>query len=135
MWRERIDTPSPARIASRIASSEAGWAARTEQQVAEDYGAPPVTRTDTMTVSGTVWVNIWVDGATAGSNAYTMTVGSSTVWSQSSTDTHVALPWVTTNTPNGPQTLVAAVRDASGNTGSGSVSVTVQNGSAPPPKG
>ena len=91
------------------------------------------TPTPGSTVSGTVWVNIWVDGATAGSNAYTMTVGSSTVWSQSSTDTHVALPWVTTNTPNGPQTLVAAVRDASGNTGSGSVSVTVQNGSAPPP--
>ena len=80
-----------------------------------------------------MWVNIWVDGATAGSNAYTMTVGSSTIWSQSSTDTHVALPWATTNTPNGPQTLVAAVRDASGNTGSGSVSVTVQNGSPPPP--
>ena len=91
------------------------------------------TPTPGSTVSGTVWVNIWVDGATAGSNAYTMTVGSSTVWSQSSTDTHVALPWVTTNTPNGPQTLVAAVRDASGNTGSGSVSVTVQNGSTPPP--
>jgi hypothetical protein len=84
------------------------------------------------TVSGTVWVNIWVDGAAAGSKAYTMTVGSSTVWAQSSTAAHVALPWITTDTPNGPQTLVASVRDAGGNTGSGSVSVTVQNGSAPP---
>jgi hypothetical protein len=84
------------------------------------------------TVSGTVWVNIWVDGAAAGSKAYTMTVGSSTVWAQSSTAAHVALPWITTNTPNGPQTLVASVRDAGGNTGSGSVSVTVQNGSTPP---
>ena len=84
------------------------------------------------TVSGTVWVNIWVDGAATGSKAYTMTVGGSTVWTQSSSTTHVALPWITTNTPNGPQTLVASVRDAGGNTGSGGVSVTVQNGSAPP---
>src|SRR5688500_18508444 len=38
----------------RIAESEAGWAATTEQQVQEDYGAPPVTRTGTMTVNGTV---------------------------------------------------------------------------------
>ncbi|MFL6203831.1 MAG: Bax inhibitor-1/YccA family protein [Acidimicrobiales bacterium] len=39
----------------RIAESEAGWAAATQQRVQEDYAAPPVTRTDTMTVSGTVW--------------------------------------------------------------------------------
>ena len=38
------------------------------------------------TVSGTVWVNIWVDGAAAGSKTYTMTVGGTTVWSQASTD-------------------------------------------------
>ena len=39
----------------RIAESEAGWAASTEQRVQEDFGAPPITRTDTMTVNGTVW--------------------------------------------------------------------------------
>jgi uncharacterized YccA/Bax inhibitor family protein len=39
----------------RIAESEAGWAAGTEQRVQADFAAPPVTRTDTMTVGGTVW--------------------------------------------------------------------------------
>jgi uncharacterized YccA/Bax inhibitor family protein len=38
----------------RIAESEAGWAASTEQRVQDDF-APPVVRTDTMTVGGTVW--------------------------------------------------------------------------------
>jgi hypothetical protein len=82
-------------------------------------------------VSGTAWVNIWVTRVVAGSKTYTMTVGGTTVWSQTSTATHVTLPWITTGTPNGPQTLVASVRDAAGNTGSASVSVTVQNGSPP----
>jgi hypothetical protein len=82
------------------------------------------------TVSGTVWVNVWVDGAAAGTKAYTMTVGSATVWTESSANTHVTLPWTTTSTPNGQQTLVVSVRDASANTGSGSVTVTVQNGTS-----
>jgi len=38
----------------RIAESEAGWAAATQQRVEEDF-APPTTRTGTMTVGGTVW--------------------------------------------------------------------------------
>jgi hypothetical protein len=79
------------------------------------------------TVSGTVWVNIWLEGSATGSKAYTMTVGGTTVWSESSTDTHVTLPWVTTNTPNGARTLVVTVRDATGATGTASVAVTVQN--------
>jgi hypothetical protein len=82
------------------------------------------------TVSGTVWANIWLEGAAAGTKAYTMMVGSATVWTENSTDTHVTLPWITTSTPNGSQTLVVTVRDAAGNTGSGSVTVTVQNGTS-----
>ncbi len=84
------------------------------------------------TVSGTVWVNVWVEGAAAGAKAYTMTVGGATLWTENSSATHVTLPWTTTSTPNGQQTLVVAVRDAGGNTGSGSVVVTVQNGTSPP---
>jgi Domain of unknown function (DUF1929)/Glyoxal oxidase N-terminus/PKD domain/Bacterial Ig domain len=83
------------------------------------------------TVSGTVWVNVWLDGAAAGTKTYTMTVGTSTVWTESSSATHVTLPWVTTGTPNGPRTLVVSARDAAGNTGSASVAVTVQNGASP----
>src|SRR5262249_18038140 len=73
------------------------------------------------------------NGAVTGTNAYTMTVGSATVWTESSSSTHVTLPWITTNGPNGPQTLVVSVRDASGNSGSASVSVVVQNGNSSPP--
>lgn len=83
------------------------------------------------TVSGTVWVNIWVEGAVAGSKSYTMTVGQTTLWTQSSADTHVTLPWTTTSTPNGVQTVAVSVRDAGGNTGRGTVTVNVQNGSSP----
>ncbi|HEX2437031.1 MAG TPA: Ig-like domain-containing protein [Methylomirabilota bacterium] len=83
------------------------------------------------TVSGTVWVNVWVEGAAAGSNSYRMTVGSTTLWTQSSTATHVTLPWTTTSTPNGVQTLAVNVSDATGNTGRGTVTVNVQNGATP----
>lgn len=83
------------------------------------------------TVSGTVWVNVWVEGAVTGTKAYTMTVGGATLWTESSTATHVTLPWTTTSTPNGLQTLTVDVRDAGGNTGSGRVTVTVQNGTSP----
>jgi hypothetical protein len=79
------------------------------------------------TVSGTVWVNIWLQGAAAGSKDVTMTVGGTTVWSEGSTSTHVTLPWVTTSTPNGSRTLVVTVRDAAGASGTASVAVTVQN--------
>jgi hypothetical protein len=82
------------------------------------------------TVSGTVWVNVWIEGAVAGAKSYTMTVGSSTLWTQSSTDTHVTLPWTTTSTPDGVRTLAVNVTDASGNTGRGTVTVTVQNGTS-----
>jgi hypothetical protein len=83
------------------------------------------------TVSGTVWVNVWVEGAVTGTKTYTMSVGTVTLWTENSTATHVTLPWTTTSTPNGQQTLVVNVRDAGGNTGSGSVVVTVQNGTSP----
>jgi hypothetical protein len=78
-------------------------------------------------VSGTVWVNIWLEGAAAGTRSFTLTVGDDTVWSESASSNHVALPWVTTSTPDGSRTLVVAVRDAAGATGTASVTVTVQN--------
>src|SRR5207237_605169 len=39
----------------------------------------------------------------------------------------ISMPWITTSTPNGPATLTVSVRDASHNTGAGSIQVTVQN--------
>src|SRR5205814_9318777 len=42
----------------------------------------------------------------------------------------ITMPWITTGTPDGPPTLTASVRDASNTTGTGSIPVTVQNGSS-----
>lgn len=80
------------------------------------------------TVSGTYWVNIWIQ-APYGTAPYSFTLSSAgaTVWNESSSSTHVTLPWVTTQTPNGPQTLTVTIRDAAGATGSASVNVTVNN--------
>ncbi len=77
------------------------------------------------TLSGVAWANVWVENA-AGPYSYTLSVGGKTVWSQSSPNTHVTLPWDTRTTPNGPQTLVATVRTST-KSGSTSVAVTVQN--------
>jgi Domain of unknown function (DUF1929)/Glyoxal oxidase N-terminus/PKD domain/Bacterial Ig domain/Galactose oxidase, central domain len=79
------------------------------------------------TVSGTVWVTIWVDGAAAGNKAYTMTANGATVWSESNGDRPATLPWVTTSGTNGTNTLTVTVRDSAGATGTGSVTVTVAN--------
>jgi len=79
------------------------------------------------TVSGTVWVTIWVDGAAAGTKNYTMKVGTTTVWTEASANRPTTLPWRTTDGPNGTQTLVVTATDSAGATGTGSVTVTVAN--------
>src|SRR5438093_42785 len=45
----------------------------------------------------------------------------------------VTLDWDSRLTPNGAQTLTASARDATGNTGSASINVTVANSGTPPP--
>src|SRR5438477_10183069 len=80
------------------------------------------------TVSGTVWVTMWVDNAAAGTKAYTLTAGGQTVATGNDTSSGpVTLPWISSGTPNGATTLTATVRDPSNNTGSRSIPVTVQN--------
>jgi hypothetical protein len=79
------------------------------------------------TVSGTQWVTIWNDSTAAGSRTYTLAVGATTVWNETTSGNPVSLPWVTTSTPNGQQTLVVTVRDPVSATGSSSVTVTVSN--------
>jgi hypothetical protein len=76
-------------------------------------------------VAGTVWVNVWVNDA-AGPFGYTLTAAGATVAKASSSSTHMTLPWDTTRTPDGPQTLTATVQSST-RTGSTSVTVTVRN--------
>jgi hypothetical protein len=83
--------------------------------------------TSGQTVRGTQWVTIWHDSTAPGARAFTLTVNGATVWSESASGNPVSLPWVTTGTPNGQQRLVVTVRDSAGATGTGSVTVVVQN--------
>jgi hypothetical protein len=80
------------------------------------------------TVGGTAWVVMWVEGASGSANAFTLSVDGVTVGTQTTSAAGpVSLPWNTTGASNGTHTLRATVRDAAGNTGSTSTSVTVRN--------
>ena len=79
------------------------------------------------TVSGTVWVNIWVEGAVTGNHVFTLRAAGTTVGGATDSGVHVTLPWNTPGTPNGATSLSATVQDASGNSGSTSIPVTVGN--------
>src|SRR5207302_8803123 len=65
-------------------------------------------------VSGTTWANIWINSPGTAPYAFTLSAAGATVWSESQSATHVTLPWVTTDTPDGPQTLTVTVRDKIG---------------------
>jgi hypothetical protein len=84
------------------------------------------------TVSSVTWVDVWVDFPSGASNVFTLLVNGNVVAQQTDSGRHVTLPWDTTKTPNGAQTLVAQVRDASGNGGQFTRPVTVQNAINPP---
>ncbi|MGH7389757.1 MAG: hypothetical protein ACREM3_09910 [Candidatus Rokuibacteriota bacterium] len=79
-------------------------------------------------VSGVEWASIWIQ-APFGTppSTFTLSAGGVTLWEESSSNTHVTLPWETPRLVNGPQTFTTTVRDAAGATGSASVTVTVQN--------
>jgi hypothetical protein len=79
-------------------------------------------------VSGTVWPTLWVEGQSGASNTFTISANGQIVASQvTSSRGPVSLPWITTATANGTVTLTATVRDATGNTGATTISVTVRN--------
>jgi hypothetical protein len=79
------------------------------------------------TVGGTAWVVLWVEGASGSSNTFSLSVNGTPVGSQTTSGRGpVSIPW-TTSGANGSRTLTAIVRDASGNTGRASVTVTVRN--------
>jgi hypothetical protein len=80
------------------------------------------------TVGGTAWIVLWVEGTSGTANAFTLRVGNTTIGSQTtSARGPVAMPWSTRSVANGTHTLTATVRDATGKTGSTTMSVRVQN--------
>ncbi len=80
------------------------------------------------TVRGTAWVVLWVEGASGKSNTFTLTVDGATVGTYTTAEQGpVTIPWTTTSKANGNHTVTASVRDATGKTGSTSISVAVRN--------
>lgn len=80
------------------------------------------------TVRGTVWVVLWVEGTSGASNVFTLSADGKPVASQTTTARGpVSIPWPTTALPNGTHTLTGTVRDATGNTGTTSITVILNN--------
>jgi hypothetical protein len=83
------------------------------------------------TVSGTVWVVMWVEGTSGSSNVFTLSVDGKVIRSETTSSRGpVTIPWFTVNNPdaaNGTHTLTGRVRDATGKSGSTSITVIVNN--------
>jgi hypothetical protein len=80
------------------------------------------------TVRGTAWATMWVEGQSGTSNTFSLFANGRLVASQvTASRGPVSLPWITTSGPNGAVTLQGTVRDATGKTGSTTVTVTVAN--------
>jgi hypothetical protein len=79
------------------------------------------------TVSGTVAVNVWLEGAASGPNTYTIAVDGKTIATQTCACVHVWPGWNTTLLANGAHTLTATVRDATGRTGTARITVLTAN--------
>jgi hypothetical protein len=81
------------------------------------------------TVAGTVWVVMWVDGASGTSNVFTLSVDGTAVGTSNAGSSHgpVTIPWSSTSALNGTHTITGSVKDATGNTGSTSISVILRN--------
>ena len=80
------------------------------------------------TVAGTVWVVQWVEGSSGSSNVFTLSADGKQVGTEtSSSQGPVTLPWNSTSGANGAHTLTGTVRDATGNSGTTSITVIVGN--------
>jgi hypothetical protein len=83
------------------------------------------------TVSGTVWVVMWVEGTSGSSNVFTLSVDGKVIRPETTSSRGpVTIPWFTVNNPNalnGTHTITGTVRDATGKTGTTSISVILKN--------
>jgi Domain of unknown function (DUF1929)/Bacterial Ig domain len=88
------------------------------------------------TLSGFAWVTVWLEGSTGTNNTVAATLdGHAAGNTTSSTAGPISFPIDTTVVADGSHSLVVSATDASGNTGSGSLSVVTRNGITTPPGG
>ena len=78
-------------------------------------------------VGGVVWSDIWVEGAAAGSRTFTLSIGGTTLATASASGNHVTLPWDSSRVADGPQAIVATVRDTAGHFGTATRNLIVLN--------
>jgi len=91
---------------------------------------------DSSTATGTVWFTIWIENAAAGSKTFALSVAGTPGGSTTSTSNGpVSMAWNSQTVANGVQTATVSVTDPAGNSGSGSITLNVQNsgGGTPPP--
>lgn len=82
----------------------------------------------TATVSGTAWIVLWVEGTSGAANTFTLSADGTQIATRTTTARGpVSIPWPTTALPNGTHTLTGTVRDATGNTGTTTMTVIVSN--------
>src|SRR5438552_531104 len=81
------------------------------------------------TVSSTAWATMWLEGSTAPTKTYTLTLGGKAMGSTTTASNGpVSMPFDTKMVVDGTQPLVATVKDSSNSTGGSTVNVTVKNG-------
>ncbi|HEY3100665.1 MAG TPA: Ig-like domain-containing protein [Methylomirabilota bacterium] len=132
MWNTTTaaDTSHTLTLTVRDAAGASATAARSVNVANSPSGPwPYVTQpTNGATVSGTTSVVVWLKGLYDGANVYTVRVNGQVVATQTtSSKGPVSLPWDTTGTANGPQTISVEARDVVDDIGTTSVSVTVAN--------
>jgi hypothetical protein len=142
-WNTTATTDAPHTLTLTVRDGAGATASATRTVTVANAAPPPssgtlrvaVTQpTNDTTVSGTAWAVVWIDGAAGSSNSVTLTLGGRAVGSTTSGSAGpISLPYDTRLVADGTQTLTASARDASGNTGARSVSVSVSNGGSPPP--
>jgi len=82
----------------------------------------------TATVKGTAWIVLWVEGTSGASNTFTLSADGTQIATRTATVRGpVSIPWVTQGLANGTHTLTGTVRDGTGNTGTTSITVIVNN--------
>ncbi|HEV8614000.1 MAG TPA: Ig-like domain-containing protein [Methylomirabilota bacterium] len=84
--------------------------------------------TTNLVVDGGTYATVSVTGTSGSSNVYKLSIGTKVLSQKTTSSTGpVTLPWDSTTVANGTQTLKALVTDATGRTGSKSITIQVSN--------
>src|SRR5204863_5320334 len=130
---------------TNVAYSIAGTSTATQTVTVSNVVTPPPPPTGSLkvfvtqptggaTVSNTVWAVMWLEGSTAASKTYTLTLGGKAMGSTTTASNGpVSMPYDTKMVVDGSQPLMATVKDASKYTGGSTANVNVKNGIVTPP--